>query len=319
MMAQNYVARLPSELFERIVVAVLVTDDTVAFTEQSAASMALVSRDWKGVMDAVGWDALILKRLGRSISCEPEDALWLIRMLRQHKRDTLTVTEAKVSFKLTANDLKPHREEARKEEGSPGRRYDLALLVDVAIARHGGVPGFRSHISKCQIRAAAGLRAAIAREHARELEVEEMLKAFDPRVPQYLDTYDYVKKKLGTLGGYRMEAAHIQERLEEADVTARLVGLEPGQIRFCPAIMRKFVSGVTDTLSLACLFKRLMEVQALQLDQVGPLDHSYEIKRYVEEGGELSVLVRTILGSTATNRVAELSRRLICPPEKILE
>ena len=147
MMAVNYAGCLPSELLEKIVVMVLMSgqpedaspglidppvpvaeQESMQLAEQSAASMALVCKDWKEAMHSVGWNALLSKRLKGSVPCVPADALWLLRLLRGHARDSMNVTEARAYLRVTSRDLHAYRE----AQGLPnvvGLRYDLALLV----------------------------------------------------------------------------------------------------------------------------------------------------------------------------------------------
>jgi hypothetical protein len=103
-MAVKYAGCIPPELLEKIVVMVLMSEEpkdaspglmdppvpvaeeeSMQLAKQSAASMALVCKDWKDAMRSVGWNALLSKRLKGSVkACVPADALWLLRLLRGH-------------------------------------------------------------------------------------------------------------------------------------------------------------------------------------------------------------------------------------------
>ena len=148
----DYTARLTTEHLEVILTLAITGGEPMAYAEQTAASMSLVSSEWHAVMHGVGWSALILRRLGRPVKCESEDAMWLLRLLRRVREPTLTATDARTHLKLTQDDLTPHRDGAVPAGNGVGRRYDVALLVEVAVSKHGGVGGFRAHVTRCQVR-----------------------------------------------------------------------------------------------------------------------------------------------------------------------
>lgn len=154
---EDYMARLSTEVLQRIITLVIRGEEMMLMAEQNAASMALVNWEWNEAVHAVGWEALISKRLGKLVRCESENAMWLMRMLRRIAEPTLNATGARTHFKLTADDMKPYHDDAVR---GVGRRYDLALVVEVAISKHGGIGPLRAHLIKCEVSAhAASVRA----------------------------------------------------------------------------------------------------------------------------------------------------------------
>ncbi|GAQ87938.1 hypothetical protein KFL_003890090 [Klebsormidium nitens] len=309
-MAVNYAGCIPSELLEKIVVMVLVSEEpkdaspglidppvpvaeqeSMQLAEQSAASMALVCKDWKEAMHSVGWNALLSKRLKGSVPCVPADALWLLRLLRAHAGDSMNVTEARAYLRVTSRDLHAYRE----AQGFPnvvGFRYDLALLVEVAAGKHGGVSGLRAYISRLEVRAAAAARAAQLREEARQREVDNILKSFDSRVSKYVNTFDYVTLGLGKSDEIIGQAAAIQKDLKTADEMARSAHVDLREDDLCGVSLGLFLKRQKSTVELACVFMRRMEVDVIGIPYKSTTDRSL-VRQYVERGGDIASLIRS--------------------------
>jgi hypothetical protein len=328
-MAVNYAGCLPSELPEKIVVMVLMSgqpedaspglidppvpvaeQESMQLAEQSAASMALVCKDWKEAMHSVGWNALLSKRLKGSVPCVPADALWLLRLLRGHARDSMNVTEARAYLRVTLRDLHAYRE-AQGLSKVVGLRYDLALVVEVAAGKHGGVSGLRAYISRLEVRAAAAARAAQLREEVRRREVDKILKSFDPRVLKYVNTFDYVTLGLGKSDEIIRQAAAIYKDLKIADEMARSAHVDLRQDDFCGVSLGLFLKGQESTLEPACVFMRRMEVDVIGIPYNSVTDRS-PVRQYIEKGGDISLLIRSTgyPGHRATARVQKLTNHI---------
>jgi hypothetical protein len=141
---------IPSEILEKIVGLVLkAVERPVEAAERNAKSIALVSRSWNAAMNTVGWDALLFRHLGTRVHCEPEDALWLFRMLRSHEI-RMNITQARKTFRLSSKDLKTLTCLVPLE-GTKKTWYATQQLVALAVKKHGGIPAFRVHMTKCKV------------------------------------------------------------------------------------------------------------------------------------------------------------------------
>ena len=152
----DYVACLPSEILEKIVVLALgAVEQPVESAEYVAENIALVCRSWNTAMNTVGWDALLFRHLGVRVPCEPDDAMWLLRMLRSPEcRVTwMTITQARKTFRISSRDLKDHGGLVPVEpiDGRRTALYATSQLVAAAIAKHGGIAAFRGHMMKCEV------------------------------------------------------------------------------------------------------------------------------------------------------------------------
>lgn len=141
---------IPSEILEKIVGLVLeAVEGPVEAAERNAESIALVSRSWNAAMNTVGWDALLFRHLGTRVHCEPEDALWLFRMLRSHET-RMNITQARKTFRISSRDLKAHTRLVPLE-GTKTTWYATQQLVALAVKKHGGIPAFRVHMTKFEV------------------------------------------------------------------------------------------------------------------------------------------------------------------------
>jgi hypothetical protein len=154
----DYVSCLPSEILEKIVVLALgAVEQPVESAEYVAENIALVNRSWNTALNTVGWEALLFRHLGVRLHCEPDDAMWLLRVLRspECRVSWMTITQARSTFRISSKDLKDHGGLVPVErlDGRKTALYAPSQLVAAAIAKHCGIPAFRAHMMKCEVSA----------------------------------------------------------------------------------------------------------------------------------------------------------------------
>lgn len=131
--------------------------------------------------------------------------------------------------------------------------------------------------------------------------MDELLKGFAREVRSLVYVRGYVSK-MCTLESVRNEALRMQGRFEEAQATARQMGLDLSKEHLCDEQIRYFAKEYINVLELACVFRRQLEVDALVAQRGTPYADCYPFKitQYVSGGGNIARVASMILGPDAS-------------------